>query len=726
MSGIPALVYQLAWQRTLFRIFGVNMESVTIVVTAFMLGLGIGSLIGSWFASRRSFPPLLLIAAIEIAIGLFGASSLQLFSSIDPVVRELSLPGQVIAALGLLFLPTALMGMTLPLLVGHFISRSGNVGLSTGNLYYVNTIGAFVGCLAAAVALFPWLGLQHSIWFAAGINGTIGISALAAFLTSEKGVPDLVTTPQPVQSHAGVMPISYGMGLALAFFAGFVSLSYEILLMRLANYETGSSSLELALTLGIFLLGIAFGARSASDWCNKTMSSAALSGKIVMSLLGSALFGLLLLPVLSVSFPLGAAMQVVILLAAFAIACALGAIFPLLAHFAVPPDHRSGGRVGMILLADILGSAAGSLLTGFVLADILDTRTMSVAMALLTFGIAIPFAVIALGTAKRPIFLLGLSACGALMLFQVPLSARVMDAMLYKQGLRKAAPLTRVVENRDGIIAVGEDGTVYGNGLYDGHFNISLVHDINGIIRPFGLSLYHPHPRDVLMIGLASGSWGQVIVSNPDVEHFTIVEINPGYLSLIRERHEVASLLTNPKVRIVIDDGRRWLKRHPEARFDAVVANTTFNYRANASNVLSLEFDELIRTHLKTGGIFIYNATGSQRALRTGCMSFRHGYRVGNNLLVSDSPFDLDVNRWRKNLLATRIDGKPVFDLRRPSDAAALRNVLLLPEGANETSVHSERQLMESCSVVLSTTTAFQPITDDNMGTEWHAVYGFE
>ena len=37
-SGFPALIYQLTWQRALFRIFGVNIESVTIVVTAFMLG----------------------------------------------------------------------------------------------------------------------------------------------------------------------------------------------------------------------------------------------------------------------------------------------------------------------------------------------------------------------------------------------------------------------------------------------------------------------------------------------------------------------------------------------------------------------------------------------------------------------------------------------------------------------------------------------------------------
>ena len=46
VSGIPALLYQIVWQRALFTIYGVNIESVTVVVAAFMLGLGIGSLAG--------------------------------------------------------------------------------------------------------------------------------------------------------------------------------------------------------------------------------------------------------------------------------------------------------------------------------------------------------------------------------------------------------------------------------------------------------------------------------------------------------------------------------------------------------------------------------------------------------------------------------------------------------------------------------------------------------
>src|SRR5437762_10334238 len=81
-SGFPALIYQLTWQRALFRIFGVNMESVTIVVTAFMLGLGIGSLAGGWLSQRSRMPLLALLAIIELASAAFGAVSLPVFDRV--------------------------------------------------------------------------------------------------------------------------------------------------------------------------------------------------------------------------------------------------------------------------------------------------------------------------------------------------------------------------------------------------------------------------------------------------------------------------------------------------------------------------------------------------------------------------------------------------------------------------------------------------------------------
>jgi spermidine synthase len=62
-------------------------------------------------------------------------------------------------------------------------------------------------------------------------------------------------------------------------------------------------------------------------------------------------------------------------------------------------------------------------------------------------------------------------------------------------------------------------------------------------VRPYALSLFHPAPRNVLVIGLASGSWSQVLAHNPEVASITIVEINPAYLSLIAKTPEVASIL---------------------------------------------------------------------------------------------------------------------------------------------------------------------------------------
>src|SRR3974377_847615 len=78
-SGFPALIYQLTWQRALFRIFGVNIESVKIIVTAFMLGLGIGSLAGGWLSQRSRIALLPLLAAIELATAAFGIVSLAVF-----------------------------------------------------------------------------------------------------------------------------------------------------------------------------------------------------------------------------------------------------------------------------------------------------------------------------------------------------------------------------------------------------------------------------------------------------------------------------------------------------------------------------------------------------------------------------------------------------------------------------------------------------------------------
>jgi SAM-dependent methyltransferase len=311
------------------------------------------------------------------------------------------------------------------------------------------------------------------------------------------------------------------------------------------------------------------------------------------------------------------------------------------------------------------------------------------------------------------------TALGALAVIAAPrLSENVIENLQWK-SVPHTEHLVQVVENRSGMLTATDEGTVFGNGIYDGRFNTDLMHDTNGIVRPYALSLFHPAPRDVLVIGLASGSWSQVIAHNPDVRSITIVEINPGYLSLIASTPEVVSILSDPKITIVTDDGRRWLRANPSRHFDAIVSNTTYYFRANATNLLSTEFLMLIKRHLNPGGVFFYNTTNSDRVQRTGCLAFPHGARFVNHMVVSERPIAWDFARWRRVLESYRINGRTVFDLTRDTDRAELDRLMSWEASLSPGAARSDAWPIEHCPDILARTAGKLRMTDDNMGSEW-------
>jgi spermidine synthase len=396
-----------------------------------------------------------------------------------------------------------------------------------------------------------------------------------------------------------------------------------------------------------------------------------------------------------------------------------GSLLPYLAQFGVPADDRAGMRTSLLYFSNILGSAAGAIVTGFVLTNYLTL--VQTALALAIAGTVCSLSLIAaLDTAGSERRRRAVDAVGvlAIALVVIPLmSHRVLENLLFKGNVDHA--FAHAVENRSGIITVDTDGTVFGNGMYDGRFNTRLQDDRNGIIRPYALGLFRAASRDVLMIGLSSSSWAQVIANNPEVRSLTIVEINQGYLSLIAQQPEVASVLRNPKVTIITDDGRRWLSHHPDQRFDAIVSNTTWNFRANVTNLLSTEFLELARRHLNPQGILFYNTTGSDRVQRTACLAFPYGARFTNHMVVSDTPIDWNFARWRHVLESYVIDGTKQFDPQKAEDRALLDSVTSADQS-------SQRHLIEGCPEVLVRTASRAPVTDDNMGTEWRYILGLE
>jgi len=718
LSGFPALLYQIVWQRALFTLYGVNIESVTMIVTVFMLGLGLGSLAGGWLSSRPGIRLLLAFGLIEFSVGTFGAASLWIFHRIGAMTAGASTTATGLIAFALLLVPTMLMGSTLPLLVEHFVRCTGNVGESVGLLYSVNTLGSSAACFAAALLLMRLLGEAGSVRLAVCFNLFVGLTALA--LQARHGAPPIQrqdAVPSPPQE---TMP--FWIGMLLAGVTGFIALAYEIIWYRLYAFTTGGSAPCFAMLLAYYLLGIAYGSFAVRDACRKNLgndvrrtlgagASVVMLGAIAAFLLGPVLGRLVVHLNYNLSFVL-----------VFISAALLGSAFPLLAHAAIDPLQGSGKHISFLYMSNIVGSTLGSFLVGFVVLNHWSTQDTSLLLLGLGFTAAALLAYLSWPKVPKGVLITGGIICVVLALGSGPLFSGLYERLLFKGGYHSGMKFSDLVENRSGVIGVYSTNEifgyparlVYGGGAYDGQINTDILHDSNGVIRAYAIPGLHPHPKDVLIIGLATGAWAQILVNDPEVQDVTIVEIDPGYLPLIRKYAEVQSLLRNPKVHLFIDDGRRWLVAHPDRRFDFILMNTTWNWRANITNLLSMEFMDLLRAHMKQGGIAYYNTTSSRDVLATGATAFPYALRVLNFLAVSDSPFTLDKERWRKALTKYQIDGHPILDLANPQQRTRLEEVLHL---ANELDVPNGD--LESRSSLLQRYKGARLITDDNMGTEW-------
>lgn len=179
LSGFAAILYQIVWQRSLFRLLGTSSESVTMVVTAFMLGLGLGSLGGGRLSVRAPGSLPVLFGLAELGIGLFGLISMPLYSWIGQITWAAHGAAIGLTAFLAVLFPTLLMGGTLPLLVAYLVRHSGNVGRSVGSLYFINTLGSAVGSAAAALWILGRLGQAATVSLAAAVNIVVAVGVLA-------------------------------------------------------------------------------------------------------------------------------------------------------------------------------------------------------------------------------------------------------------------------------------------------------------------------------------------------------------------------------------------------------------------------------------------------------------------------------------------------------------------------------------------------------------------
>ena len=184
-SGLAALALEVLWTRSLMYFTSVDTYAFTAMLAAFLTGIGLGSLFMARFLPRvRS--PLLVLAVIEVLIGLTAAASIPLFGVLYGALDALfaSLPAaslitkistKMFCSFFVMLVPTLLMGAAFPLISAIYVGAQRRIGRGVGTLYALNTVGAIVGSALAGFLVIPLLGLQGGILLFSTVFVAIGL-----------------------------------------------------------------------------------------------------------------------------------------------------------------------------------------------------------------------------------------------------------------------------------------------------------------------------------------------------------------------------------------------------------------------------------------------------------------------------------------------------------------------------------------------------------------------
>ncbi len=291
ISGAAGLIYEIVWERLLELYFGVTIVSVTLIVSAYMAGLGVGSLIGGRIA-RDLKNTLFLYGLLEIGIALFGLISPNLIVWVGQATAGAPYVLVFLISFAILLIPTTLMGMTLPLLTQSFVDRIEVSGRVIGLLYGINTLGAAFGTVLAGYVLVGFFGFDGTVYIAVLLNGLVGLFAFVPLALAGR-------SGSRAETGAGDESRKYGVGLQddsarCHFWLDLSGLGFEMLWIRILLIVNKNTAYAFPSILFVFLLGLALGGYFFGRKADTSSNPVALFCKIELSGAAVAAFTFLL------------------------------------------------------------------------------------------------------------------------------------------------------------------------------------------------------------------------------------------------------------------------------------------------------------------------------------------------------------------------------------------------------------------------------------------------
>jgi predicted membrane-bound spermidine synthase len=623
VSGAAGLMFEIVWFHRCGLVFGNSVWSTSLVLSSFMGGLALGSVVVGRLGARAA--TLRTYAVLEAAVALAGIALAYGLPALTPLVAALAAPFaeqvwlvnliRLAGAFAVLLVPAMAMGATLPVLVGAATGGDRDFRRALGRLYGWNTLGAVVGVVSAELILIDRLGVLGTAWTAAGLD--LAVSA-GAFALSRGRVDASVASAGLAEARLHVPSTPRPALLAAAFLAGANLLLLEVIWFRFLTMYVLATTVAASVMLAAVLSAIGLGGLASRRLFGASSPDA--HAPVVALAAGCAT------AVSYVAFQwLTRGTQVGAWYSVLWFACVLtvptaflsGVLFTLLGA-AIERDAGTPTRsAASLTVANTAGAMCGPLAAAFVMLPALGMERSF-------FAAAASYAVVCLLTLRGSG---GIAARARSPLFVAAAMAFVASLLLFPFGLMRGIYFTRSAQAYAGdgsdIVATREGPSetiflmhqtwlnqpVYSRLVTNGFSMTGTAVPAMRYMRYFAYwpMLLHQAPlRRALVICYGAGVTAGAALDIPTLESLDVVELSreivaTSDLIYTPERHP----LHDPRVRLYVEDGRYFLQAS-HGRFDLITGEPPPPRTPGAVNIYTREYFGLIRDRLAEGGIATY------------------------------------------------------------------------------------------------------------------------
>ena len=602
ISGFSSLVYQVVWTRLAFSTFGIIAPVLSVIISVFMLGLCIGAWAGGksihWLTTKTGSSAIVFYMATELMIGmsafavpaLFDASGkLLLAAGAMDSVGYLAYSAVLLAGS---ILPWCMcMGATFPFMMAYVREQEEHNSESFSFLYVANVLGAMIGTVITAFVLVELFGFSETLGIAAAGNFIIAVISGCLARSSCKRVAT-ITAEQlsfpAVEIAAPENISSRSLGRWILFSTGFASMALEVVWTRAFTPILRTQVYSFALIIFAYL-GATF---VGSFWYRRGVRKGSVrNAATLLSIATVAAF----LPIIVNDVPSLSALaemssylaSAVLILSITPLCAALGYLTPSLIDQAGKGDP---GKTANAYALNVVGCILGPLFASYVLLPWIGER-----YALILLGL--PFLAFYFATSNTLSFRPRILTASLVVVALICSLAwpRDLQAFLTKKGWPTQS-------RRDYAASVLAAGKYQRKQLYVNGIGVTELTPETKFMSHLPLAFHAGKPQSALIICFGMGTSFRSALSW-DVDT-TAVELVPSVKQSFGFFHsDAARVQANPRGRIVVDDGRRYLKRTSK-KFDVVVTDPPPPVEAAGSSLLySEEFYALVKEHLNPNGI---------------------------------------------------------------------------------------------------------------------------